>query len=120
MVVNGLYPTSAKLSKAKRNYCVTRRALLAIVKILEHFNKYLYGQEFHLRTDHSAMTWLLNFRNLEGQTARCVQRPQKYNFTSVHSQGIRHTTQTPFPFAHAPRSALTARRWKERMAKGHG
>ena len=69
MVVNGLYPTSAKLSKAKRNYCVTHRELLAIVKTLEHFHKYVYGQEFHLRTDHSALTWLLYFRNLEGQTA---------------------------------------------------
>ena len=61
---------SKTLSKAERNYCVTRRKLLAIVKTLEHFHKYLYGQEFHLHTDHSALTWLLSFRNLEGQTAR--------------------------------------------------
>jgi hypothetical protein len=82
---------SRKLSKAERNYCVTRSELLAIVKTLEHFHKYLYGQEFHLRTDHSALTWLLSFRNLEGQTARWVQRLQEYNFTSEHCQGIRHT-----------------------------
>jgi len=55
---------SKTLSKAERNYCVTRRQLLAIVKTLEHFHKYLYGQEFYLRTDHSALTWLLSFRNL--------------------------------------------------------
>ena len=36
------------------------------------------------------MTWLLSFRNLEGQTARWVQRLQEYNFTSQHRQGIRH------------------------------
>ena len=82
---------SKTLSKAERNYCVTRRELLAVVKTLEHFHKYLYGQEFHLRTDHSALTWLLSFRNLEGQTARWVQRLQEYNFTSDHRQGIRHT-----------------------------
>jgi len=64
---------SKTLSKAKRNYCVTCRELLATVKTLEHFHKYLYGQEFHLRTDHSALTWLLSIRNLEGQTARWVQ-----------------------------------------------
>ena len=45
---------SKPLSKAERNYCITRRELLAIVKTLEHFHKYLYGQEFHLRIDHSA------------------------------------------------------------------
>jgi hypothetical protein len=61
------------------------------MKTLEHFHKYLYGQEFHLRTDHSALTWLLSFRNLEGQTARWVQRLQEYNFTSEHRQGRKHT-----------------------------
>ena len=44
-----------------------------------------------MRTDHSALTWLLSFRNLEGQTGRWVQRPQEYNFTSEHRKGIRHT-----------------------------
>jgi hypothetical protein len=55
---------SKTLNKAERNYCVTRRELLAIVKTLEHFHKYLYGQEFHLRTDHSALTCLMSFKNL--------------------------------------------------------
>jgi hypothetical protein len=63
---------------------VTCRELLAIVKTLEHFHKYLYGQEFQLLTDHSALTWLLSFRNLEAQTARWVQSLQEYNFTSDH------------------------------------
>jgi hypothetical protein len=40
------------------------------VRALEHFNKYLYRQEFHLHTDHSALTWLMSFKNLEGQMAR--------------------------------------------------
>jgi hypothetical protein len=47
---------SKTLWKAERNYCVTRRELLAIAKTLQHFHKYLYGQEFHLRTNHSALT----------------------------------------------------------------
>jgi hypothetical protein len=82
---------SKTLSKAERNYCLTRRELLATVKTLEHFHKYLYGQEFHLLTDHSALTCLLSFRNFEGQTAHWVQRLQEYNFTSEHRQGMRHT-----------------------------
>jgi hypothetical protein len=32
---------SNKMKKAKRNYCVTQRELLAIVRALEHFHKYL-------------------------------------------------------------------------------
>jgi hypothetical protein len=73
---------SKMLNKAERNYCVTRQELLAIVRALEHLHKYLYGQEFHLRTDHSALTWLMSFRNLEGHTARWIQHLQEYNFTS--------------------------------------
>ncbi|CAK1585606.1 unnamed protein product [Parnassius mnemosyne] len=58
------------LSKPERNYCVTRRELLAVVKSLQHFSKYLLGRKFHLRTDHAALKWLLQFKNPEGQVAR--------------------------------------------------
>jgi hypothetical protein len=65
------------LNKAERHYCVTWRELLATVRMLEHFHKYLYGQEIHLCTNHSALTWLMSFKNLEGQTARQIQRLQE-------------------------------------------
>jgi hypothetical protein len=81
---------SKTLNKAERNYCVTLRELLAIVRLMEHFHKYLHGQQFHLRTDHSALIWLMRFKNLEGQTARLIQRLQEYNFTSEHRQCQKH------------------------------
>jgi hypothetical protein len=68
---------SKALSKADWNYCVTRRELLAILKTLEHFHIYLRGKQFHLRTDYSALIWLLSFKNLEGQAARWIQRLQE-------------------------------------------
>jgi hypothetical protein len=57
------------LNKAERNYYVTWQELLAITRTLEHLLNYLYGQEFHLHTDHSALIWLIALKNLEGQTA---------------------------------------------------
>jgi hypothetical protein len=75
------------LNKTERNYCITWQKLLAIVRMLEHFHKYLYGQEFHLRTNHSAVTWLMGFKNLEGHTTRWIQHLQEYNFTSEHHLG---------------------------------
>jgi hypothetical protein len=42
---------SRALSKAERNYCITWLELLATVKALDHFHKYLYWEEFELHTD---------------------------------------------------------------------
>jgi hypothetical protein len=53
------------MDKTERNYCITQQEVLAIVRILEHFCKYLYREEFHLHTDHSALIWLMSFKNLE-------------------------------------------------------
>ncbi|GFU85611.1 retrovirus-related Pol polyprotein from transposon 297 [Trichonephila clavipes] len=78
------------LSKSERNYCVTRKELLAIVKAIEHFHHYLYGQKFLLRTDHASLTWLMNFRNTEGQVARWIQRLNEYYFDIRHRKGSSH------------------------------
>ncbi|GFX74189.1 retrovirus-related Pol polyprotein from transposon 412 [Trichonephila clavipes] len=78
------------LSKLERNYCVTRKELLAIVKAIEHFHHYLYGQKFLLRTDHASLTWLMNFRNTEGQVARWIQRLNEYYFDIRHRKGSSH------------------------------
>jgi len=58
---------SKALSKPETNYCVTRKELLAVVKTVEHFHKYLYGQRFKLRTDHASLKWLFQFKNPERQ-----------------------------------------------------
>ena len=57
-------------SGPERNYCVTRRELLAIVMSIKHFHHYLYGRRFTVRTDHGPLRWLLNFKNPEGQKAK--------------------------------------------------
>lgn len=75
----------------ERNYCVTRKELLAIIKSLEHFHKYLYGQQFLIRTDHAALKWLMTFKNPEGQVARWIERLQNYDFVIEHRPGRSHT-----------------------------
>ena len=67
---------SRSLGKAKKNYCVTRKELLALIAAIEHFNYFLYGQKFIIRTDHSALQWLMSFRNVQGQLARWLQKLQ--------------------------------------------
>ncbi|GFW18190.1 retrovirus-related Pol polyprotein from transposon 17.6 [Trichonephila clavipes] len=78
------------LSKPERNYCVSRKELLAIVNAVEHFHPYLYGGRFLLRTDHVSLNWLLNFKNPEGQIARWLQRLQEYDVEIRHRKGSAH------------------------------
>ncbi|CAG2249601.1 Retrovirus-related Pol polyprotein from transposon 17.6,Retrovirus-related Pol polyprotein from transposon 297 [Mytilus edulis] len=61
---------SRTLSKTERKYCVTRKELLAVVHFVKHFRHFLYGRTFVVRTDHSSLQWLMNFKNAEGQLAR--------------------------------------------------
>jgi len=39
---------SKALSVPEKNYCTTRRELLAVVKAVKHFRPYLYGRTFRL------------------------------------------------------------------------
>ncbi|GBM36473.1 Retrovirus-related Pol polyprotein from transposon 297 [Araneus ventricosus] len=81
---------SKTLGKPERNYCVTHKELLAIVKSIEHFHHYLYGRKFLLRTDHASLRWLLNFKEPEGQIARWIQRIQEYDFEIQHRKWTSH------------------------------
>ncbi|KAL1262921.1 hypothetical protein QQF64_005660 [Cirrhinus molitorella] len=61
------------LSRPERKYCVTQRELLAVVLPVHYFRPYLLGTKFTLRTDHASLTWMLNFRQPEGQVARWLE-----------------------------------------------
>ena len=81
---------SRTLSKTERNYCTTRRELLAVKHFAQHFQSYLYGREFTIRTDHTSLTWLINLKDPEGQTARWIQSLSEYRFKIAHRVGKQH------------------------------
>ena len=81
---------SRLLSKPERQYCVTRRELLAVVTFTWQYRPYLMVQKFTLRTDHSSLTWLKNFKEPEGQLARWLERLQELDFDVVHRRGTVH------------------------------
>ena len=81
---------SKTFSATERRYCVTRRELLAIIKSVKHFHHYLYGKTFKVRTDHGSLTWLLNFKNPEGQLARWLELLSSYDFKIEYRAGRSH------------------------------
>ncbi|XP_037834631.1 uncharacterized protein LOC112450568 [Kryptolebias marmoratus] len=78
------------LSATERNYCTTRRELLAVVEFTSHFRQYLLGRHFTIRTDHSSLRWLTRLREPEGQLARWLEKLAEYDFQVVHRPGIKH------------------------------
>jgi transposase InsO family protein len=78
------------LTKPERQYCVTRRELLAVVTFVQHYRPYLICRKFTLRTDHGSLTWLRNFKEPEGQLARWLERLQELDFEVVHRRGASH------------------------------
>jgi hypothetical protein len=83
---------SHKLTQAERNYCVTRKELLSVYKYVKHFSHYLYGKRFKIRTDHKALTWLLNWDNpTTSQYHTWIAELSEYDFTIEHRPGKKHT-----------------------------
>ncbi|KRX33622.1 Retrovirus-related Pol polyprotein from transposon 17.6 [Trichinella murrelli] len=81
---------SRSLTKPERRYCVTRREMLRLVCALREFRPYLYGQRVLVRTDHSCLRWLRNFKEPEGQVARCLLSLAELDFEVEHRPGRLH------------------------------
>ena len=81
---------SKSLNPAQQKYCTTRRELLAVVATLDHFKGYVWGPKFLVRTDHAALVWLKNLKNIQGMLARWLAKLQQFNFDIVHRTGAQH------------------------------
>ena len=81
---------SESLSKSERNYCVTRKELLAVAVAVKSYHHYLCGRQFLVRTDHGALKWLLKFKDPEAQLARWLELLGTYDCNIQHRSGICH------------------------------
>ena len=82
---------SKMLSATQRAYCVTYRELLAVVEFVRVYRHYLLGRRFLVRTDHSSLRWLLNFRDSgEGMIGRWLARLAVYDFEIEHRSRRSH------------------------------
>ena len=84
--------TSRTLTKSEQNYCVTKKELLAVIVILDHFSPHLLGKLFTVCIYHGALTCIQSFKQPERQIACWFQKLQEYQFTIVHRLGRQHNT----------------------------
>ena len=82
---------SRMLNGPEKNYCVTRRELLAVVFFVKYYRPYLLGREFVIRTDHSALRWLKSTPEPIGQQARWLEILEEFNYSIEHRAGRKHS-----------------------------
>jgi hypothetical protein len=78
------------LDKAQRHYCCTRRELYAVIFALKKFRAFLLARTFTLRTDHAALTYLLQTPEPVGQQSRWLDLIAEYNMRIEHRAGTAH------------------------------
>jgi hypothetical protein len=80
---DGRFPlayASKKLLLRERNYSVIERECLAIVFVVKKFQKYLYGKEFVLHTDHRPLSFIQRCKIESGRIMRWSLFLQNYRF----------------------------------------
>ena len=81
---DGVFPiafASRKLLTREQNYSVTEKECLAIVFGITKFQKYLYGVEFVIETDHAPLAYLRKAKNESQRLMRWALFLQSYSFT---------------------------------------
>ena len=81
---------SRSLNKSERQYCTTRKELLAIVNFIKHFRPYLIGKQFLVRSDHQPLKWIFKLQDPTGQTARWLELLAAYDFQVNYRPGKKH------------------------------
>lgn len=97
-VVNGVEKpvlfASSSLSPAERNYSQLHREALAIIFAVKKFDRYIYGNEFTIVTDHQSLCEIFNpSKNTPAVAAARLQRwsiiLSMYNYKIVHRSGVK-------------------------------
>lgn len=78
---------SRKLKQAELAYATIEKECLAIVWAIQKFQRYLYGQEFLLETDHQPLIYLNRAKVTNARLMRWALILQPYRFRIVAIKG---------------------------------
>ena len=66
--------------------------MLSLAWAPEHFEPYIYGKKFLVRTDYAALSWLETTKNLGGHMTRWLERIMEFMpYEIEHRQGKLHS-----------------------------
>lgn len=78
---------SKSLNKSQLNYSTTDKELLAIVEATDYFKQFLLGKKFTLNTDHKALKYLKESKNLNSRMLRWSLKLQDFDFDIEYIPG---------------------------------
>ena len=81
---------SKTLNQSEQRYCARRRELLAIVKAVKHFDVYVRGPEFTIRTDHASLQYLTSITDVADQMFRWILFLEQYSYAIEIRKGTDH------------------------------
>ncbi|XP_048255087.1 uncharacterized protein LOC125381692 [Haliotis rufescens] len=79
---------SRKLAERERAYSTIEKECLAIVWAIQKLERYLYGREFILETDHQPLVWMTKAKLTNGRVMRWALTLQPYRFLIRAIKGI--------------------------------
>ena len=82
-----IYFIRKNLSKAKLNYIVTKKELLAIVHSLNKFRHSIIGYQTFVHTDHAAIRYLMNKPDVNAHIIRWLLLLQQFDLTIIDRPG---------------------------------
>jgi hypothetical protein len=89
-------------NKAEGNNSASERELLAVIFAIKKLRPYLFGTKFFVVTDHHALKYLLNMKDMNGRLARWAMLLQELDFEVIHKPGKAHLnadslSRRPYP-----------------------
>ena len=79
------------VTETEQSFSATEREALAVIEGIKKFQPYLFGHHFTVHTDHHALKWLMNIKDLTGRLGRWALLIQQYDFDIKHIPGINNT-----------------------------
>ena len=78
---------SHTLGKHQKQYCATKKELLAVITFIRDYRPYLWGRQFKVITDCASLKWLREFKDPSGQLARWLSQLEEFDFVVEHRPG---------------------------------
>lgn len=82
-----IYYASKELNGAQKNYSVTEQELLTIVYAFEKFRPYLLGTKVVVHTNHAALRYLMDKKDVKQKLIRWVLLLQEFDFEVKDRKG---------------------------------